>query len=212
MLFFAAANRAQVFERSRKITSRLLAVALLVVLVTGECAGSPLSILVVELIGLSLVSIAVLGRIWCTLYIAGRKNAELCTDGPYSLCRNPLYVFSFLGVVGLTFVARAEQMVLLIAPAFWVYHHYVIRSEEIRLASVFGEAYNQYCREVPRVLPRIRGFWSRTNLSINPRIVTRSLTEVAWFLVALGGLEIVEHLRGASFYDHSLPTLVNWPF
>ena len=31
-------------------------------------------------------------RIWATLFIGGRKNDELQVDGPYSVCRNPLYV------------------------------------------------------------------------------------------------------------------------
>ena len=30
-------------------------------------------------------------RIWCTFYIGNRKSKELITEGPYSICRNPLY-------------------------------------------------------------------------------------------------------------------------
>ena len=30
------------------------------------------------------VGIGVMGRIWCSLYISGFKNAKLVTDGPYS--------------------------------------------------------------------------------------------------------------------------------
>src|SRR5262245_36841884 len=33
-------------------------------------------------------------RFWATLYIGGRKERELVTDGPYSLCRHPLYLGS----------------------------------------------------------------------------------------------------------------------
>jgi protein-S-isoprenylcysteine O-methyltransferase Ste14 len=35
-------------------------------------------------------------RLWSTLYIGGRKRVVLVSDGPYSLCRNPLYVGTFL--------------------------------------------------------------------------------------------------------------------
>lgn len=36
----------------------------------------------IENIGLALVVIAVVGRAWCSLYIGGRKAAELVTAGP----------------------------------------------------------------------------------------------------------------------------------
>jgi len=31
-------------------------------------------------------------RIWCTCYIGSRKSKELIGEGPYSICRNPLYI------------------------------------------------------------------------------------------------------------------------
>lgn len=53
-----------------------------------------------EIFGYALLLVAAPGRIWCSIYIVGRKDEELCTDGPYSLVRNPLYAFSLLGLVG----------------------------------------------------------------------------------------------------------------
>jgi protein-S-isoprenylcysteine O-methyltransferase Ste14 len=38
-------------------------------------------------LGVVLVGIASIGRLWCTLYIAGRKAETLVTEGPYSICR-----------------------------------------------------------------------------------------------------------------------------
>ncbi|HEY9212134.1 MAG TPA: isoprenylcysteine carboxylmethyltransferase family protein, partial [Ancylobacter sp.] len=46
--------------------------------------------------GLCLIMAAVIGRLWATLYIGGRKNASLVTAGPYSITRNPLYCFSII--------------------------------------------------------------------------------------------------------------------
>lgn len=200
------------FARWRKPISRLLAAGFLGLLILTTSPGAPLSVLILEIAGLLLIIAAVLGRIWCALYIAGRKNSELCRDGPYSVCRNPLYVFSFLGVIGLTLVARSEPLGLILIPIFWGYHHFVIRSEEKCLREIFGNPYDQYCREVPRLLPNFRLYWSRTSLAIDPRVIGRALSEVAWFLIAVTCLEVVEHMRGASLGATTLPVLFVWPF
>ena len=49
------------------------------------------------LVGCLCVGAAMAGRMWCAQYIAGYKNDVLVREGPYSVCRNPLYFFSFLG-------------------------------------------------------------------------------------------------------------------
>lgn len=196
----------------RKLVSRVLAAGFAGLLVLTTSPGTPLFMLVLEIVGLLLIIAAVLGRIWCALYIAGRKNTELCCDGPYSVCRNPLYVFSFLGALGLTFVARSVPLGLILTPIFWGYHHFVISSEETRLRELFGKACEKYYREVPRLWPSFRLYWSRPSLAIDPRPIGRALSEVAWFLIAVACLEIVEHMRGASLGEAKLPVLFTWAF
>ena len=41
-----------------------------------------------------MILICILGRTWATLYIGGQKQRELVTKGPYSVVRNPLYLFT----------------------------------------------------------------------------------------------------------------------
>lgn len=38
-------------------------------------------------------------RFWATLYVGGRKGSSVISEGPYSVCRNPLYLASFLLVI-----------------------------------------------------------------------------------------------------------------
>src|SRR5688572_10363092 len=38
-------------------------------------------------------------RFWATLYIGARKSDEVVSEGPYSLCRHPLYLGSVLLVL-----------------------------------------------------------------------------------------------------------------
>jgi protein-S-isoprenylcysteine O-methyltransferase Ste14 len=72
-------------------------------------------------IGLALAGIASLGRLWCSLYIAGYKTEELITEGPYSIYRNFLYFFSFLGAIGVGFASESLLIPLIIPILFTSY-------------------------------------------------------------------------------------------
>jgi len=63
--------------------------------------------------GIILVAAASLGRLWCSLYIAGKKTNTLVTEGPYSISRNPLYFFSLLGAVGVGFASETFLLAVL---------------------------------------------------------------------------------------------------
>ena len=69
---------------------------------------------------LLLVATAMLGRIWCSVFIAGRKDTRLVVDGPYALCRHPLYGLSLLGGAGLGLATHSATLtvatLLLLAP------------------------------------------------------------------------------------------------
>ena len=57
--------------------------------------------------GVIMVGIATMGRVWCNLYICGYKSGKLITEGPYSMCRNPLYFFSLIGGIGIGLVTMS---------------------------------------------------------------------------------------------------------
>jgi protein-S-isoprenylcysteine O-methyltransferase Ste14 len=48
-----------------------------------------------------LIGLAALGRLYATAFLGGFKNQKLVTEGPFSVMRNPLYFFSFVGVCGM---------------------------------------------------------------------------------------------------------------
>ena len=81
---------------------------------------------------------------------------ELVVRGPYRYVRNPM-------ISGVVLVLFGEALVLLSAVhAAWavtvlvVNLIYIPLVEEPMLESRFGAAYIEYCRHVPRVLPRLR--------------------------------------------------------
>jgi protein-S-isoprenylcysteine O-methyltransferase Ste14 len=81
---------------------------------------------------------------------------KLVVRGPYRYVRNPM-------ISGVLFVLFAEALLLLAWPhALWALAFlalnlvYIPLLEEPQLERRFGEPYREYCRHVPRVLPRLR--------------------------------------------------------
>lgn len=199
------------FAQLRKTVSWLVTTFLLGLVCLSGVAGDERLLLGIELLSQAFVAFAVIGRIWCAIFIGGRKNRELCRDGPYSLCRNPLYGFSFLGLMGLLMAARLLLLALLVGGFFWVYHLFVVRNEERRLGEIFGKIYHDYCARVPRFWPNFSGYHCPVSVTLDVRGVQRALREVVWFLLALIVFEAVEH------WKHGLHTVASaafllWPF
>ena len=140
---------------------------------------------VMELSGFLLLMLAGVGRIWSLAYVAGRKNRELCQTGPYSLTRNPLYFFSFIGLIGFTFGMQNILLGAIGAACFLTYYAFVIRGEESRLRQLHGERFDDYCQRVPRFWPRLAKPTSEASLELNLVPFMRGLREVFWFLAAI---------------------------
>ena len=77
--------------------------------------------------------------------------------GFYRYVRNPMYVGFFIGWLGLwVFFGRANQAALTVALAAVVAVASFVRFyEEPTLRKKFGANYEEYCRNVPRWLPRM---------------------------------------------------------
>lgn len=142
-----------------------------------------------------LVGIAALGRLWCSLYIAGRKDRKLVTEGPYSMSRNPLYVFSFIGAVGVGLATETITVPLLLGVTFLLYYPFVIKKEEIKLEQLFPVEFPLYAARVPRFFPRSFKLVESEHYDVNPKIFRRHLGSAVWFIWIIGVLELVEHLH-----------------
>lgn len=172
-----------VFERMRKPASVAVVALLAWVIWRVDPTRASSGRLVETAGGLLLVVLAALGRLWCGVYIAGRKNSELCTAGPYSLSRNPLYLFSSFGVLGIVLTTHRPLLAVGAFGVFWLYHVAVIRGEEARLRAAFGEAFTDYCARTPRVWPRFAGYVDTPQLLVNTKPLLRSFSDVSWFFI-----------------------------
>ncbi len=158
-------------------------------------------------LGLAFLILCVLGRTWCSLYIGGRKKQHLVDTGPFSVVRNPLYVFSFLGVLGIGLSSATVTLPILLAMLFLVYYPGVVRGEEALLQEIFGPAYADYRARVPRWLPD-PGRWRNTEtLEVMPQFVVATLRDSAWFLLAYPAFGLLEWLHEREV----LPVLVQLP-
>ncbi|MBV5319110.1 MAG: isoprenylcysteine carboxylmethyltransferase family protein [Desulfobulbaceae bacterium] len=159
----------------------ILACTLLQFLTSPSWAENSLISVLVETLSFILVVIAAFGRIWSALYISGYKEDRVVTEGPYALVRNPLYVFSFLGALGLGLATRHLSIVTIIVGAFILYYPLVVLAEERNLQHKFGQAYLDYSSKVPRFLPRHFQLVEPDTYPVRPRHVRRSLQEIVWF-------------------------------
>ncbi|WP_456433841.1 methyltransferase family protein [Nitratifractor sp.] len=193
-------------QRNRIVLSRLVGAGILLLYLVTESywdLHGEVFDTVLFAIGVFLVGIASLGRMWCSLYIAGYKDRQLVTSGPYSLVRNPLYFFSFFGALGLGFATETFTFPLLLGLLFALYYPLVVKGEEEKLRNYFGEAYEQYRSKVPAFFPRSFRIEEPDEYTVNPKIYRRHIFSALWFVWALGILEIFEALKEAGL-------LVRW--
>ena len=157
--------------------------------------------------GFAAVTLCVLGRCWCAAYIAGRKNRVLVTAGPYSVVRNPLYLFSFFGVVGIGSLSGTVTLTALLAVLFAVYYREVSLREEAVLGATFGDRYAAYRTRVPAWLPRFRLWQDAPSMSVELKPFLCSIRDSAWFFAAIPAFEALWALQDAG----ALPILLRLP-
>jgi protein-S-isoprenylcysteine O-methyltransferase Ste14 len=81
---------------------------------------------------------------------------ELVVAGGFARCRNPGYVAVVSLVAGQALLFGSAAVLLYAAALALGFHLFVVLVEEPGLRRRFGPAYEAYCREVPRWLPRLR--------------------------------------------------------
>ncbi len=196
-------------QRRRRFTLALIVGCAAVLALVNESLwqpGGPVHELI-EYTGLACIVVAIIGRTWCTIYIGGRKKHVLVADGPYSLCRNPLYVFSIFGVVGIGFATGSIVVGAALGLAFWFVFDRIVRQEEIYLTEHHGAAFATYAAQVPRWWPNFSGWTDVASLEAQPERIFVTFREASLMLIALPLLEAVEWAQGSGW----LPVLLRLP-
>jgi protein-S-isoprenylcysteine O-methyltransferase Ste14 len=117
------------------------------------------------LVGILPIALGAALYLWCAwdFASAGRGTPApvdppkvLVSRGPYRVVRNPMYVGVLLILLG-EGIVFASQTILGYALLAWLFFHlFVVFYEEPTLRRKFGAFYEEYCRTVPRWIPRPR--------------------------------------------------------
>ncbi len=83
------------------------------------------------------------------------EASTLNTRGPYAYVRNPLYVGNLLICLGLMFIAHDGWVYAVGLGFFFGEYFFIIRAEENFLRGKFGVAFDDYCAQVRRWVPRL---------------------------------------------------------
>jgi protein-S-isoprenylcysteine O-methyltransferase Ste14 len=157
-----------------------------------------------EVVSFLILLVGAMGRVWVSAYISGRKYNELVTDGPYSMMRNPLYFFSFLGYVGAGLAFEKVSVAIAFALAFFLTHWPTIRSEETKLRAKYGAEFDDYARRVPRFFPRLRNFRVPELVTFRAAIFNRAILDCGLIMAVF----ILAHLIEYGQNSGVLPILI----
>jgi len=160
---------------------------------------------VLFLVGMLLACVGAFGRIWSNLFISGYKSKQLVMTGPYSLCRNPLYFFSAIGMVGVGLTTETLSVPALFIVFFAIYYPMIIEREESRLLIRHGDAFADYCCRVPAFWPQFRLYEEPEVYTMMPRAMRKNISDAFWFIALAAIVHTEAHLSALS----GLPTLVN---
>ena len=116
------------------------------------------------IIGIGLIVVGESIRIYGVRFAGGATRTRevgapsLCTSGPYSRCRNPLYLGNMIIYCGVVLMAGGQFLWPLLFIVFFFFtlqYSMIISLEEETLVKLFGNEYQLYRESVPKLFPRI---------------------------------------------------------
>ncbi len=131
---------------------------------------------------------------------------KLVTDGFFGLCRNPLYVGNLIIYFGVLLM-HGSPMVIVLGMVFFLFvYTAIVSAEEFFLRKEFGEAYAEYCRDVPRWGIKFWRFREATEgMHFNlKRALVKDYSTIANAIVSLTFLEFLEDEEAYTHADDML--------
>lgn len=184
-----------------RLQAAIYTLALAAVILTGGRRFEGGAGLVAQAAGFLLVAGAVLWRLWTTLFVAGRKDAELVSDGPYAACRHPLYLGSVVAAAGIGLTSRSLLLALLLPSLVAVLAAIAARREDAGLAAAHGEAWRAYRAATPAFRPAWRRMRLPPAVSVPPAIYRKAFLDAASFLALWLLVLVLDALRAGGAWQ-----------
>lgn len=159
--------------------------------VWGPAHVGPLAYYASGIAGFLCITLACLGRIWSSVFIAGHKDVSLVTAGPYARLRHPLYACSMLGALGLGFTSRSVLLCAIVVILIAALVVYAAACEEQFLAEQFPREFQAYAAAVPhKWWPGARAAPPPERIDVRPGVFWKAFLDAAsffvlWLLVAM---------------------------
>ena len=157
--------------------------------------------------GFTCVVLAVLGRLWCSMYLCGYKTKIVVSTGPYSVVRNPLYIFSLLGALGIGIATLSITLTIIIVAFLILVSVFTVSVEEDSLQTALGDSYYRYKSVTPRFIPSWKLYTVAPQYTIATRQMHSAFTDVPWFFVVFALAAGLPTLHASGI----LPSLVTLP-
>ena len=93
---------------------------------------------------------------------------HLNTDGPYSVCRHPLYLGNILMALGVLLFTKSLLLAIAGTLAYILFYERIMATEERFLADKFGETFQAWAKRVPLLLPRFSQ-WTAPEYPFDPK-------------------------------------------
>lgn len=147
-----------------------------------------------DFVGALLICTGVVLRSWAAGYL--RKGCDLTTKGPYSLCRHPLYVGSWLLFVGFAAMLRWWSYLTPVTVILSGVYAATTLREERRMAQKFGSRWHSYAAKTPRFVPWRPDWYAAGIWDVRQWIRSREYRAATAALVCLCGILVVRRCFG----------------
>jgi protein-S-isoprenylcysteine O-methyltransferase Ste14/membrane-associated phospholipid phosphatase len=160
-----------------------------------------------EISGLFLLSLCSLGRLWALRYISGNKKRGFVTEGPYSIVRHPLYLFTLIGAVGIGLASENVLILALIIIFYLFYYPLAIPAEETNLTNKFGNRYLEYMKKPPWFFPKFSPYKETKRFPVKTSAFARNFVYGMWFIWIFIFMHFIEMLQNSGV----LPVVLRVP-